>query len=93
LPTGRPRSRAGCGRSAWSAACSTVGNLVCGRAPGWRRRLDGATRSDKASAGTLTAWQSRTQRCRRCTAVDLSEPVLRRGAQGGPRRPLRRPVR
>ncbi len=26
LPTGRPRSRTGCGRSAWSAACSTVVN-------------------------------------------------------------------
>jgi hypothetical protein len=26
LPMGRPRSRTGCGRSAWSAACSTVGS-------------------------------------------------------------------
>jgi hypothetical protein len=26
LPTERPKSRTGCGRSAWSAACSTVGS-------------------------------------------------------------------
>jgi hypothetical protein len=32
LLTGRPRSRTGCGRSAWSGACSTVGNPV--RLPG-----------------------------------------------------------
>ena len=35
----------GGGGSAWSAACSTVGNPVRGRVPGWRRRLDGPQRS------------------------------------------------
>jgi L-amino acid N-acyltransferase YncA len=44
LPTGRPRSRAGCGRSAWSGAGSTAGNPVRGRAPGWRHRPDAPQR-------------------------------------------------
>jgi hypothetical protein len=33
LPTGQPRSRTGCGRSAWSAVCSTVGNPAQQGAP------------------------------------------------------------
>ena len=36
LPTGRLRSRAGCGRYAWSAACRTLGNP----ARGWARVAD-----------------------------------------------------
>ena len=41
LSTERPRSRTGCGRSAWSAACSTVGSPARRRAPGRRNRVDG----------------------------------------------------
>ena len=55
LPTGRPRSRAGCGRSAWSAAGSTGGSPVRRQAPAWRRRLDGPQLGKQCSDGMKDA--------------------------------------